>query len=205
MKLNNVSLEDDRCHEAFRKIFDGDTAKNENWRYVATPKFTSYEYIVSDQGRVVSLPRYRYYGANKKSNVKHRKFLPGGIMKPGIQPSGHQTITLIHQKKPFRTHVHRLVAWAFLGPQPSLHSVRHLDGNPRNNHLTNLAYGMPWENIEETVTPTGFTEASIVIEDALMHRIKAAVQGQVDATAVLSEILEMVEDSRRDSVSDLPS
>lgn len=205
MKLKDVSLEDDRCEEAFVRIFAGETDKNENWRYVATPRFISYEYIVSDQGRVVSLPRYRNYGASNKSKVKHRKFLPGGIMKPGTQPSGHQTITLIHQKKSFRTHVHRLVAWAFLGPQPSLHSVRHLDGNPTNNHMNNLAYGMPWEDIDDGLTPTGFTETSIVIGDALVHRIKAAVHGQVDATRVLLEILEMVEHRRGDSKPELQS
>lgn len=43
--------------------------------------------------------------------------------------------------------VHRLVASAFLGPCPGGQEVRHLDGNPQNNAVTNLAYGTRTENI----------------------------------------------------------
>jgi hypothetical protein len=42
--------------------------------------------------------------------------------------------------------VHRLVAEAFI-PNPSGHPcVRHLDGNPKNNHVTNLAWGTYADN-----------------------------------------------------------
>jgi hypothetical protein len=39
-----------------------------------------------------------------------------------------------------------LVALAFLGPRPKGQQVRHLDGNPKNNTVTNLRYGTPAEN-----------------------------------------------------------
>jgi hypothetical protein len=43
--------------------------------------------------------------------------------------------------------VHRLVARAFLGDPPREGAlVRHLDGNPLNNEVTNLAYGNHTEN-----------------------------------------------------------
>jgi len=42
--------------------------------------------------------------------------------------------------------VHRLVARAFLGEPSSDQEVRHLDGNPRNNCLTNIAWGTKKEN-----------------------------------------------------------
>jgi hypothetical protein len=46
--------------------------------------------------------------------------------------------------------VHRLVAAAFIGPPPSARSlVRHLDGNRRNNHRGNLAYGTHADNAED--------------------------------------------------------
>lgn len=49
-----------------------------------------------------------------------------------------------------RRYTHREMALAFLGPPPSLnHEVRHLDGNPGNNTLGNLAWGTPQENSDD--------------------------------------------------------
>lgn len=42
--------------------------------------------------------------------------------------------------------IHNLVAHAFLGPRPAGLQVRHLDGNPLNNSVSNLAYGTASEN-----------------------------------------------------------
>jgi hypothetical protein len=42
--------------------------------------------------------------------------------------------------------VHRLVLEAFVGPNPEGMVCRHLDGNPRNNHVGNLAWGTHVEN-----------------------------------------------------------
>ena len=46
-------------------------------------------------------------------------------------------------------YVHRLVAFAFLGPPPSelAQQVHHRDGNPSNNHVDNLEYATQSENI----------------------------------------------------------
>lgn len=47
---------------------------------------------------------------------------------------------------------HRLVAIAFLGPQPHAKSqVRHLNGSKINCHFSNLAWGTPIENRQDTV------------------------------------------------------
>ena len=47
-------------------------------------------------------------------------------------------------------YVHRLVAITFLGPPPFPGAlVRHLDGNPRNPHRDNLAWGTHYENAQD--------------------------------------------------------
>ena len=45
--------------------------------------------------------------------------------------------------------IHRMLAAAFIGPSDML--VRHLDGNPLNNTLSNLRYGTPKENSEDRI------------------------------------------------------
>lgn len=44
------------------------------------------------------------------------------------------------------TLVHFLVAQAFIGPRPKGRIIRHLDGNPLNNNVSNLAYGTYKDN-----------------------------------------------------------
>ena len=50
--------------------------------------------------------------------------------------------------------VHRLVAAAFLNPPPApdMWQVNHLDGDPSNNHVTNLQYVTPSENQKHSWT-----------------------------------------------------
>jgi hypothetical protein len=48
--------------------------------------------------------------------------------------------------KSFRRRVHRAVLEAFVGPAPPGAVCRHLDGNPVNNRLENLAWGTHAEN-----------------------------------------------------------
>lgn len=53
--------------------------------------------------------------------------------------------------KPHQIKTHRLVALAFLGEPPAGMEVRHLDGNPANNVIANLAYGTHSENMRDKV------------------------------------------------------
>lgn len=45
--------------------------------------------------------------------------------------------------------VHTLVMEAFVGPAPKGQEVRHLDGDPSNNRLGNLAYGSRSQNLRD--------------------------------------------------------
>lgn len=47
--------------------------------------------------------------------------------------------------------VHRLVLEAFVGPAPEGAVARHLNGDPTDNHLENLAWGTQAENCLDTV------------------------------------------------------
>ncbi len=59
----------------------------------------------------------------------------------------------------YRTGVHQLVMLVFAGKPRLGQEVRHLDGDPKNNHLINLAYGTKLENSADAkrhgTTPRG--------------------------------------------------
>lgn len=103
-------------------------------------------YEVSDCGNVRSLDRFI---ANPLPNgVIRRQFISGRPLKPGRQKIGdYPYVNLSRGNKAQRSrHVHRLVMDAFVGRQPEGMQVRHLDGDPTNNNLSNLAYGTRSEN-----------------------------------------------------------
>lgn len=100
--------------------------QNEIWRPIPGHD----DYFVTNLGRVIS---YKYGMIRPLAQTRTR----AGYAKVGLYGGpGVRRETLVHI----------LVAEAFLGPRPEDHEVRHLDGNPRNSHLFNLAYGTPAEN-----------------------------------------------------------
>lgn len=58
----------------------------------------------------------------------------------------HQVGLNIGNGKVCRRLVHALVLNAFVGPRPKGMQCRHLDGNPDNNHISNLVWGTAREN-----------------------------------------------------------
>jgi hypothetical protein len=109
------------------------TLPDEQWRPVA-----GYEglYEVSDLGRVRSLPR---------------KGTSGGVLRPHLGNRGYLTVNPCRDGRNRALPVHHLVTRAFLGQLPEGMQVRHLDGDPTNPRLSNLAYGTRRENQLDSV------------------------------------------------------
>lgn len=110
----------------------------EEWRPVV-----GYEgrYEVSNFGSVRSLPRV---------DTKGRR-VRGRILAVSTHPSGHQRVKLSRDGDHRSTSLHRVVLIAFAGPPSPGHEVLHGDGNPANNHLSNLRWGTRSENILDRV------------------------------------------------------
>ena len=87
-------------------------------------------YLVNDQGQV--------YSRWQRRPLKGRRV-----------GSGHVRVYLRLPEGPRGRYVHQLVMEAFVGPRPAGMDTRHLDGNPANNALANLAYGTPSENARD--------------------------------------------------------
>jgi hypothetical protein len=115
----------------------------EQWRDV--PGYEGY-YSVSNHGRVRSLDRQITY---RDGSV--RRF-SGHDLHPTIHNrGGYHRVALCREgtKKPHL--VQWLVAAAFLGPRPEGQVVRHLDDDPQNNVVGNLAYGTQSQNMYDAV------------------------------------------------------
>lgn len=115
---------------------------NENWLPIA-----GYEgiYEVSDLGRVRSFDRSSF-DSRGRQRFKRGKFLQNvvstnGYVYVGLSKSGVVTSFTVHS----------LVLHAFHGlPNPD-QECRHLDGDRRNPHLTNLVWGTSKENTQDSI------------------------------------------------------
>jgi hypothetical protein len=101
----------------------------ETWREI--PNFP--EYRVSDHGRVWS-------------DKSHKQ------LKPTASSTGHLSVWLYNgEVKRKRVWIHRAVLTAFVRERAPNETARHLDGNPANNNLDNLAWGTKKENAQDRI------------------------------------------------------
>ncbi len=114
----------------------------ENWKPVVGAEG---RYEVSDHGRVRSLPHSVTRANGRTHRVRGRLLTPSSSSK-----WGHQTVT-IQPRGSVPSGVHVLVMAAFAGEKPAGMEVAHLDGNPANNHISNLAYVTHTENCSHRV------------------------------------------------------
>lgn len=98
-------------------------------------------YEVSSLGRIRSVARIDRFGRS----------LPERILKLSLSQDGYPGVNLWRHNRYKRVRLHHLVALHFLGPRPPGMQVRHLDGNPGNAALSNLAYGTNSENQMDSV------------------------------------------------------
>jgi hypothetical protein len=108
-------------------------------RWLPVPGFEGF-YEVSDFGRVRSVVR-----------MTTRGIRGGGIRRPVPDRHGYLRMALSRYGKVRSRYVHRLVALAFIGPNPPRQEVRHGPGGKLDNRLVNLSYGTRADNENDKV------------------------------------------------------
>lgn len=89
-------------------------------------KTNSHGYVVREDGQVTAPSRR--------------------VLRPSLQRNGRLTVGCKQDEKWVTRYVHQLVCEAFHGPRPEGMVTRHLDGDPLNNHASNLKWGTQLEN-----------------------------------------------------------
>lgn len=101
----------------------------------------------TEEWRVVEVaPDYEVSNLGRIRSHKGRK---PRILRPCVNPLGYHNQTLFEGGRAIFTTAHVLVMAAFVGPRPDGMDIRHLDGDPSNNRLSNLAYGTRAENARD--------------------------------------------------------
>jgi hypothetical protein len=115
----------------------------ESERWLPCPGWEGF-YEISDCGRVRSVNRTINTSAGPKR-------YQGRILSPGRKGKGYLIVQFWRVGRPTHQAVHQLVLEAFVGPCPQGLEGCHNDGNPSNNHLSNLRYDTHINNCLDTV------------------------------------------------------
>lgn len=108
-------------------------------------------YQVSDSGDVRSVDRH-YSCTDSLGRVTKDRFKKGKVIAQREHKFGYSMVTLSKANVRYTRTVHKLMAMAFLGKTENDGLVvRHLDGNCKNNALSNLALGTQQDNVNDAL------------------------------------------------------
>ena len=139
--------------------------ESENWKQITG--FASY--WISSHGSIAS---QRRRGGGDASN-RHDSTL-WQPLSPLQGHNGYLYVKMVSDQGKRQTFtMHKLVLWAFRGSRRSGFECRHLDGDSTNNHLDNLVWGTPTEQVSDKLrhgtmfrgephNKTTITEAQVV-------------------------------------------
>jgi len=102
------------------------------------------------------IPEYPKYFISRQGEVINAGRKNGRISKIAICKNGrgYNHVGLYCKNNALKVHkktclLHQLVLTTYIGPCPAGMQARHLDGNPENNNLINLAWGTSKENAQD--------------------------------------------------------
>lgn len=121
----------------------------------------------------------------KNNSVATRK---GRLLSKIKKSNGYLCVTLTDGINRPQIAIHRLVARAFIGECPMGLHVLHSDGDKYNNHYSNLRYGTPAENVQDTKRHgrqrMGIDHPRAKLdEDAIMH-MRASSRSDTELAAM---------------------
>lgn len=96
-------------------------------------------YYINKEGEIFSLVKQH----NHPQRDIPRK------LKTHMHKKGYRAIDLVKDGKRYKRTIHRLLLETYVGECPKNYECRHLNGNPRDNRLENLAWGSHADNMAD--------------------------------------------------------
>lgn len=116
-------------------------------------------YFINEQGQVFCIREMRTYTCR----------------------NGYARVPIRSHGKSYKKAVHWLLAKVYLPrPRPDQNEVRHLDGNPKNNSLSNLAWGTRAENAQDMAdhgTVKGERNPRAILTQCQVNEIRKTTAG----------------------------
>lgn len=109
-------------------------------------------YEVSNYGNVRSVDHLSKQKRDSVGRAMPARLIKGRVIRQRLHQFGYLVVTLSVDGKHYTRTVHKLVAEAFIGKRDKDEVVRHLDGNPKNNRISNLSYGSQKQNMRDAIT-----------------------------------------------------
>lgn len=125
--------------------------------------------------------RYTGYGDYYISNTG-RVWGPGRHGKPGLlnptpnSKNGHLEVSLYVDGKRLRKYVHRLVAESFIQNPHGYPIVRHLNDDPYDNRVDNLAWGTQKDNMKDAIRNGSFRAFTDENREAAMQKRRTPIR-----------------------------
>lgn len=127
-------------------------------------------YEVSNLGRVRRKAFTTWDGRKRKAK------LCAQALTLSTRDGGYPRVVIVEDGKRAYVSVHTLVAGAFLGPANGL-DVNHIDGDKRNNRLSNLEYVTRRENLQHAsrlgLLPRGVERPNSKLRPSVVREIRA--------------------------------
>lgn len=101
----------------------------------------------------VPIPGYEGYLITRSGKVFT---VNGRLLKPQLNHGKRLYVYIQVGNKRYLKSLHRLLALTFIPNPDNLPLVRHLDDNPLNNELSNLAWGTPKDNTRDCINNGNF-------------------------------------------------
>ena len=127
-------------------------------------------YQISNFGRVRALRRTTVC-KDGKPQTNYSK-----ILKPAVQKDGYLLISLSKNNTQKKYLIHRLVAKCFIPNTENKQEVNHIDGNKKNNRVSNLEWVNRHENMRHRIDVLGFKGGLYGKLGALNKRSKIVLQ-----------------------------
>jgi hypothetical protein len=129
-----------------------------------------------------------------RGSWRHHRLGEWRQLKAGRTDRGYHTVFIrgVAADKPKSNHVHRLVLLAFVGERPDGMHTRHLNGNPGDSRLVNLAYGTPAENQADRIphgrSNRGERHGRAKLSDDGVRELKRRLAAGESRTALAAEL-----------------